>query len=192
MPAGAMPSQYLSTQSWIPPCSICDRPSVPPRLNQVGVCASRGDALTVLEYSELDPAVASAPDPDSADGALLYNWGNICMHYFSTRWLEKVGCAKGSTLFVGRPRSIAGRGLAHVCPRSSPGDRHLHRQEVCPAYRSLLMLQPSPIPAAMQCGLLSRLPRSSSLLVPSAMQVGSHLKEGAAYHVAKKKIPSKV
>ena len=58
--------------------------------------ASRGEALTVLEYSELDPAVSSAVDPEAADGTLLYNWGNICMHYFSTEWLLKVGrCALG-------------------------------------------------------------------------------------------------
>lgn len=77
------------------PYPIYSAPSPCNALYQVGVCASRGDALTVLEYSELDPAVASAPDPGSADGALMYNWGNICMHYFSTRWLDKVWGAWG-------------------------------------------------------------------------------------------------
>lgn len=55
---------------------------------QVGVFASRGDALAVLEYSELDPAVASAQNP--ATGRLMYNWSNICMHYFSVDWLSRV------------------------------------------------------------------------------------------------------
>ncbi len=63
---------------------------------QVGVFAQRGESLstlTVVEYSELDPAVATAPDPDTP-GCLMYNWGNICMHYFSTAWLQRVGaCA---------------------------------------------------------------------------------------------------
>lgn len=39
----------------------------------------------VLEYSELDPATASAVDPST--GKLFYNWSNICMHYFSVPWL---------------------------------------------------------------------------------------------------------
>jgi UDP-N-acetylglucosamine/UDP-N-acetylgalactosamine diphosphorylase len=40
----------------------------------------------VLEYSELDPATASATNPDT--GKLYYNWSNICMHYFSLSWLK--------------------------------------------------------------------------------------------------------
>eukprot|EP00879_Flechtneria_rotunda_P014409 GHRR01015056.1.p1 GENE.GHRR01015056.1~~GHRR01015056.1.p1 ORF type:complete len:409 (+),score=142.06 GHRR01015056.1:496-1722(+) len=53
---------------------------------RVGVFAqdSRG-RLQVLEYSELDPAIASAIDPET--GNLYYNWSNICMHYFSIPWL---------------------------------------------------------------------------------------------------------
>ncbi len=39
----------------------------------------------MLEYSELDPATASATNP--ATGTLYYNWSNICMHYFSLPWL---------------------------------------------------------------------------------------------------------
>jgi hypothetical protein len=41
--------------------------------------------LQVLEYSELDPATASAVNP--ATGKLYYNWSNICMHYFALPWL---------------------------------------------------------------------------------------------------------
>ena len=66
---------------------------------QVGVFASRGESLSVVEYSELDPSVASAPDPEATDGTLMYNWGNICMHYFSTKWLLKV-CSGVSYAFI--------------------------------------------------------------------------------------------
>lgn len=36
----------------------------------------------------MDPAVACAADP--ASGTLMYNWSNICMHYFNVQWLVKV------------------------------------------------------------------------------------------------------
>lgn len=54
---------------------------------KVGVFAQdeRG-RMQVLEYSELDPATASATNPDT--GKLFYNWSNICMHYFSLPWLK--------------------------------------------------------------------------------------------------------
>ncbi len=45
-------------------------------------------SLAVLEYSELDPALASATNP--ATGQLYYNWSNICMHYFAVPWLRTV------------------------------------------------------------------------------------------------------
>ncbi|GIM03887.1 hypothetical protein Vretimale_8562 [Volvox reticuliferus] len=44
--------------------------------------------LTVLEYSELDPKLATATD--SSTGQLYFNWSNICMHYFSVKWLRSV------------------------------------------------------------------------------------------------------
>lgn len=46
--------------------------------------------LGVVEYSELDPETASAPDPHTNGETLMYNWGNICMHYFKTAWLQEV------------------------------------------------------------------------------------------------------
>ncbi|KAF6255283.1 nucleotide-diphospho-sugar transferase [Scenedesmus sp. NREL 46B-D3] len=54
---------------------------------KVGVFAldTRG-GLQVLEYSELDPEKAAAVDP--ATGKLVYNWSNICMHYFALPWLQ--------------------------------------------------------------------------------------------------------
>ncbi|GLC67245.1 hypothetical protein PLESTF_000532900 [Pleodorina starrii] len=65
---------------------------------KVGVFARRRGAaaattaaagsLAVLEYSELDPALASATNPET--GQLYYNWSNICMHYFSVQWLRDV------------------------------------------------------------------------------------------------------
>jgi hypothetical protein len=56
---------------------------------KVGVFATKAGGLHVLEYSELEPAKASALDP--ATGQLYYNWSNICMHYFSVAFLNKVG-----------------------------------------------------------------------------------------------------
>jgi len=55
---------------------------------KVGVFARRGGRLEVVEYSELDPTESSAIDPET--GMLLYNWSNICLHYFDRRWLEGV------------------------------------------------------------------------------------------------------
>ncbi|EFN54432.1 hypothetical protein CHLNCDRAFT_31829 [Chlorella variabilis] len=55
---------------------------------KVGVFARRNGALEVVEYSELDPAEASASDP--ATGELKYGWSNICLHYFRRDWLEGV------------------------------------------------------------------------------------------------------
>ena len=93
-----------------PQHNLCSCRSPPP---QVGVFASRGPSLSVVEYSELDPAVASAADPEASDGTLMYNWGNICMHYFSTKWLLKV--------VINTCHSI---GLsAYLMPRASAGSR---------------------------------------------------------------------
>eukprot|EP01023_Acetabularia_acetabulum_P030399 TRINITY_DN2861_c1_g2_i1.p1 TRINITY_DN2861_c1_g2~~TRINITY_DN2861_c1_g2_i1.p1 ORF type:complete len:508 (-),score=87.02 TRINITY_DN2861_c1_g2_i1:310-1704(-) len=55
---------------------------------KVGVFAKRGSGLHVVEYSELDPQEAVAVD--SSSGQLKFNWGNICMHYFSVQWLQEV------------------------------------------------------------------------------------------------------
>jgi UDP-N-acetylglucosamine/UDP-N-acetylgalactosamine diphosphorylase len=57
-----------------------------------GEGGDRGRPLCVLEYSELDPSLASAPAPASSSAAdgdpYLFNWANICMHYFSVPWLR--------------------------------------------------------------------------------------------------------
>ncbi len=53
---------------------------------RVGVFAMRGGALDVVEYSELDPSQASAFD--AARGQLLYNWSNVCMHWFTRSFLQ--------------------------------------------------------------------------------------------------------
>ncbi len=42
---------------------------------RVGVFGLRGGAVEVVEYSELDPALASATDP--ATGRLYFNWSNV-------------------------------------------------------------------------------------------------------------------
>ncbi|GAX81228.1 hypothetical protein CEUSTIGMA_g8660.t1 [Chlamydomonas eustigma] len=75
---------------------------------KVGVFALRDNRLAVVEYSEIDPAVSSSLDPDHP-GELLYNWANICMHYFSTSWLHKDGPVQGIKLelFIFDPFPIA-------------------------------------------------------------------------------------
>lgn len=53
---------------------------------------SASGRLRVLEYSELDPSLASAAGPhaDEPDGdPYLFNWANVCMHYFSVAWLKQ-------------------------------------------------------------------------------------------------------
>ncbi len=76
----------------------------------------------MLEYSELDPQLASAANP--ATGLLFYNWSNICMHYFSVAWLQRVAKAllegHGTAYHVARKKipSVAGPvGHARVARR---------------------------------------------------------------------------
>lgn len=70
----------------------------------------------MLEYSELDPAVASAQNP--ATGRLMYNWSNICMHYFSVDWLSRVGgqCSEA--------RQMLGVARVTVACRATPATAH--------------------------------------------------------------------
>lgn len=53
---------------------------------KVGVFARRNNRLQVVEYSELDPAEASAFDSET--GVLRYNWSNVCLHFFQREWLD--------------------------------------------------------------------------------------------------------
>ncbi len=54
---------------------------------RVGVFVKKGKGVGVVEYSEIDSKSAAAV---KEDGELLYNWSNICMQYFSRKFLEKV------------------------------------------------------------------------------------------------------
>jgi len=54
---------------------------------RVGVFARRAGAVQVVEYSELHPEQACGVGPD---GQLLYNWGNVAMHFFTRAFLKKV------------------------------------------------------------------------------------------------------
>jgi len=69
---------------------------------KVGVFATRGGELSVVEYSELTPEQASACDPNT--GELQFKWSNICMHYFSVSWLQKVHAhlAQGTAYHIAR------------------------------------------------------------------------------------------
>jgi UDP-N-acetylglucosamine/UDP-N-acetylgalactosamine diphosphorylase len=53
---------------------------------RVGVLCLRDGAYTVVEYSEMDAATAELRD--AATGELAFNAGNICIHYYSTSFLE--------------------------------------------------------------------------------------------------------
>jgi UDP-N-acetylglucosamine/UDP-N-acetylgalactosamine diphosphorylase len=54
---------------------------------RVGVFVRKGKGVGVVEYSELDPDSAKEV---KKDGELLYNWSNICMQYYSRKFLEKI------------------------------------------------------------------------------------------------------
>ena len=54
---------------------------------KVGVLCKRGGRYTVVEYSEMDKA--SAELRDESTNELVYNAGNICIHYYSIDFLEK-------------------------------------------------------------------------------------------------------
>ena len=77
----------------------------------------------VLEYSELDPQLASATNP--ATGLLFYNWSNICMHYFSVDWLQRVAAGllagHGTPYHVARKKIPSLEGTVRCRGRSTPG-----------------------------------------------------------------------
>ena len=54
---------------------------------KVGVLCKRGGRYTVVEYSEMDKASAELVDVTTNE--LVYNAGNICIHYYSIDFLEK-------------------------------------------------------------------------------------------------------
>ena len=53
---------------------------------RVGVLCRRGGAPAVVEYTELPRELAEARDAET--GALRFNAGNLCMHYYSTAFLN--------------------------------------------------------------------------------------------------------
>lgn len=53
----------------------------------VGVMARKGGKFNIVEYSELDEALAKTTAPD---GRLLFSTGNICNHYFTLAFLRDV------------------------------------------------------------------------------------------------------
>ncbi|GLT49486.1 hypothetical protein SLA2020_230380 [Shorea laevis] len=57
---------------------------------KVGVFVRRGKGgpLTVVEYSELDPALASAINQQT--GRLRFCWSNVCLHMFTLDFLNQV------------------------------------------------------------------------------------------------------
>lgn len=82
---------------------------------KVGVFAresrKEGDSrLRVLEYSELDPEKARAVD--AATGRPLFGWANVCMHFFSTRFLRSAAADLGC--------GPVGRALYHCARKPIP------------------------------------------------------------------------
>jgi UDP-N-acetylglucosamine/UDP-N-acetylgalactosamine diphosphorylase len=53
---------------------------------KVGVTAEKGSRLTVVEYSDIPPALAEAQD--YATGKLIFGAANICNHYFSLAFIK--------------------------------------------------------------------------------------------------------
>ncbi len=53
---------------------------------KVGILAFSNEKPSVIEYSDLDPELAKARN---SDGKLIYNAGNIAIHLFSTKFLER-------------------------------------------------------------------------------------------------------
>ncbi|CAD7695241.1 unnamed protein product [Ostreobium quekettii] len=75
---------------------------------KVGVFARRNGALGVVEYSEMDERVATSVDP--ATGQLNFNWGNICMHFFTLPFLEKAWQSlEDGALYHVAKKTIAGK-----------------------------------------------------------------------------------
>ncbi|PKI60810.1 hypothetical protein CRG98_018799 [Punica granatum] len=60
---------------------------------KVGVFVRRGKGgpLTVVEYSELDPALASMINQET--GRLRFCWSNVCLHMFTLDFLNQVANA---------------------------------------------------------------------------------------------------
>lgn len=54
---------------------------------KVGVFAILSNMLEVVEYSEMTESEAGAKD---ASGEFVLPWGNICMHYFTVKFLETI------------------------------------------------------------------------------------------------------
>ncbi|KAH9795545.1 UDP-N-acetylglucosamine diphosphorylase 1 [Citrus sinensis] len=69
---------------------------------KVGVFVRRGKGgpLTVVEYSELDPSLASAINQET--GRLRFCWSNVCLHMFTLDFLNQVanGLEKDSVLVM--------------------------------------------------------------------------------------------
>ncbi|CAG9462232.1 unnamed protein product [Pedinophyceae sp. YPF-701] len=62
---------------------------------KVGVFVKSGaSGIAVKEYSELGQDLAGLKGPG---GQLVYRWGNICMHYFSLKFLESTAKAMRAT-----------------------------------------------------------------------------------------------
>lgn len=75
---------------------------------KVGVFAMRGQNVSVVEYSELGADLAEKRDPST--GQLLYNWSNVCMHYFRRDFLESVAMR------------LHTEGHFHIAHKSIPSD----------------------------------------------------------------------
>lgn len=122
----------------------------------------------VLEYSELDPKLASATDPST--GQLHFNWSNICMHYFAMPWLAKTVKAGAGSVGVHvnyNMRCGPPVGFCYAVPGSH-----------CECHQS--NRQTHAWPGRDRHIRARRAPATQALSGP-----------GAAYHIARKAIPSK-
>jgi len=76
------------------------------------VCKCEGTGYEVVEYSEITAHTAEKRNP--LDGSLLFDASNICIHYFTVDFLNKI-CTDHLTDL---PHHIAKKKIPHVSPSS--------------------------------------------------------------------------
>ncbi|KAJ3080331.1 UDP-N-acetylglucosamine pyrophosphorylase [Quaeritorhiza haematococci] len=72
----------------------------------VGVICLKNNKFAVVEYSEIDPKMAEATNPD---GSLVYNAANIANHFYTTEFLKKIESIEGELEY-----HIARKKIKHV------------------------------------------------------------------------------
>ena len=112
---------------------------------KVGVLCKVGGQFSVVEYSEMDKATAELR---GADGQLVYNTGNLCIHYYSVDFLEGP-CSPAQLPKVYHLANKVREGRAPVTTPTHPSRAHTphsfsHTRAPRPAPPRLAPRSPSP------------------------------------------------